>query len=407
MNEPLPPAFARLAWSNLLAQSAEQLGLAAVPLVAVLALGAGAGETGLLAAAQTLPFLLLSLPLGLLADRMPRRALMSAAEWVRAAALLALPVLAVAGLVSVPALAVLGFLAATGTAAYSVAAPSLVPSLVPRALLAAANGRLELVRSLAFAAGPALGGVLVAWTGASPAFLLAGLLSAGAALLLRGLAEPPRPPAPPRPVLHDLREGAAFAWGHPLLRPILLTAVAWNLSWFVLQGVYAAYAVGTLHLSAAEVGGTLAAYGAGMVAGAALAPRVVRALPFGRVILLGPAVSVLAALVMLASVRWPGAALPALSFFLFGAGPILWTIAQTTLRQAVTPAALLGQVSALVTMATFGARPLGGALAALVGGVWEPAPCIALAAAGFAVQAGIILLSPVPRLAMLPETVAA
>lgn len=401
MNEPLPPAFARLAWSNLLAQSAEQLGLAAVPLVAVLALGAGAGETGLLAAAQTLPFLLLSLPLSLLADRMPRRVLMSAAEWVRAAALLALPVLAVAGLVSVPALAVLGFLAATGTAAYSVAAPSLVPALVPRALLAAANGRLELVRSLAFAAGPALGGVLVAWTGASPAFLLAGLLSAGAALLLRGLAEPPRPPAPPRPVLHDLREGAAFAWGNPLLRPILLTAVAWNLSWFVLQGVCAAYAVGTLHLSAAEVGGTLAAYGAGMVVGAALA------LPFGRVILLGLAVSVLAALVMLASVRWPGAVLPALSFFLFGAGPILWTIAQTTLRQAVTPAALLGRVSAMVTMATFGARPLGGALAALVGGVWGPVPCIALAAAGFAVQAGVILLSPVPRLARLPEGLAA
>ena len=41
-------AFRRLAWSNLAAQSAEQVGLAAAPLVAVLALGAGAGETGLL-----------------------------------------------------------------------------------------------------------------------------------------------------------------------------------------------------------------------------------------------------------------------------------------------------------------------------------------------------------------------
>jgi len=110
---------------------------------------------------------------------------------------------------------------------------------------------------------------------------------------------------------------------------------------------------------------------------------------------------------MLASVRWPGAVLPALSFFLFGAGPILWTIAQTTLRQAVTPAALLGRVSAMVTMATFGARPLGGALAGLVGGVWGPVPCIALAAAGFAVQAGVILLSPVPRLMRLPEGLAA
>ena len=56
--------FPRLAWSNLAAQSAEQIGLAATPLVAVLALGAGAGETGFLQTAQTLPFLLLAIPGG-------------------------------------------------------------------------------------------------------------------------------------------------------------------------------------------------------------------------------------------------------------------------------------------------------------------------------------------------------
>src|SRR3546814_6471773 len=69
----LPAAFRRLAWSNLAAQSAEQVGLAAAPIVAVLALGAGAAETGLLQTAQTLPFLLLAIPAGLLADRRSRR----------------------------------------------------------------------------------------------------------------------------------------------------------------------------------------------------------------------------------------------------------------------------------------------------------------------------------------------
>ena len=49
------PAFTRLAWSNLAAQSAEQISLAAVPMVAVLTLGAGATQTGLLSAAQSLP----------------------------------------------------------------------------------------------------------------------------------------------------------------------------------------------------------------------------------------------------------------------------------------------------------------------------------------------------------------
>ena len=62
----LPPTFRRLAWSNLAAQSAEQIGLAAAPIVAVLALGAGVGATGLLQTVQTLPFVLFAIPAGLL-----------------------------------------------------------------------------------------------------------------------------------------------------------------------------------------------------------------------------------------------------------------------------------------------------------------------------------------------------
>ena len=402
----LPPAFRRLAWSNLLAQSAEQVALAAVPLVAVLALGAGVGETGLIAAAQTLPFLLLSLPLGVLADRAPRRTIMAWAEVVRAVALGAIPILAALDALSVPLLAVLGFLAATGTVAYSVAAPSLLPALVPRDTLGQANARLELVRSAAFAGGPALAGALVAWAGASPAFVLAAVLSALAALLLQDLHEPPRPAMARRPVLHDLREGACFAWHHPLLRPILLTAVAWNLSWFVLQAAYVPYAVGMLGLSAGTIGVTLGAYGAGMVAGALLAPRLGRSLPFGAMVAVGPVVSVAAAGVMLASVWMPGALLPTLSFVLFGAGPIVWTISQTTLRQAVTPAGLLGRVSAVVTMATFGARPLGAAIGGIVGLHLGLPACIALAFAGFVVQALVVLASPVPRLHRLPDAIA-
>jgi hypothetical protein len=65
----LSTAFRRLVWSNLVAQSAEQISLAAAPLVAVFSLGATARDTGLLQTAQTLPFLLLAIPLGVFADR--------------------------------------------------------------------------------------------------------------------------------------------------------------------------------------------------------------------------------------------------------------------------------------------------------------------------------------------------
>ena len=83
MPSPLPRSFNGLAWSNLAAQSAEQLSLAATPIVAVLALGAGPGEVGLLRTAQALPFLLLSIPLGLRADRASRLRLLVWAETLR------------------------------------------------------------------------------------------------------------------------------------------------------------------------------------------------------------------------------------------------------------------------------------------------------------------------------------
>jgi predicted MFS family arabinose efflux permease len=399
----LPPGFARLAWSNLAAQAAEQIGLAAAPLVAVLALDAGAGATGLLQAAQTLPFLLLSIPAGILADRMSRRRLMAGAEAVRAASLLTILALAMLGVLTLPLLALLGFIGAAGTVAYSVGAPSLVPALVPRAALAAANGRLELARSTAFAAGPALGGVLVGWVGAAPAFGAAAALSLGAVVLLRGLREPMRPALPPRRVFEDLREGARFVFFHPLLRPVLVTAVFFNIGFFILQAVYVPYAAHHLGLTAAEIGATLATYGIGMVSAALLAPRIARALPFGAVIAIGPLAGLAASLVMVATIWVPSVALAALSFFLIGAGPILWTIGSTTLRQSVTPERMLGRVSALITMATFGARPVGAALGALVGSSSGAASCIVLAALGFLIQAAVILASPVPRLARQPE----
>lgn len=224
----LPPAFRRLAWSNLLAQSAEQIGLAAAPIVAVLAFGAGAAETGWLLTVQTLPFLLLAIPAGLLADRLPRPGLMAAAELLRTLSLLGILLCAGFELLSLPLLAMLGFIGAAGTVAYTVSAPALVPALVPRTALAVANGRIELARTVAFAGGPALAGILVGWTGASPAFAVAATLSLAAALLLTGLREPPRSRQPKRQPLLDLQEGMAFALRHPLLLPVLLTQVVFN-----------------------------------------------------------------------------------------------------------------------------------------------------------------------------------
>src|SRR3984893_12787434 len=157
----LPATFNRLAWSNLAAQSAEQVALAAAPIVSVLLLGVGESQTGLLQTALTLPFILFAIPAGLLADRISRRRLMAGSEALRAAALVAILVLIWLGLLTLPLLALFGFVAVCGTVAYSVAAPALVPSLVSATLFPAANARIELARTVAFASGPGLGGVPV------------------------------------------------------------------------------------------------------------------------------------------------------------------------------------------------------------------------------------------------------
>ena len=89
---------------------------------------------------------------------------------------------------------------------------------------------------------------------------------------------------------------------------------------------------------------------------------------------MGPIVSVVAMATMVATLAWPSGVLAGVSFFLFGAGPILWTISSTTLRQTVTPQAVLGRVSALFLTVNMGARPLGAALGGLVGDAWgDPA----------------------------------
>ena len=400
----LPSTFNRLAWSNLSAQSAEQIALAAAPIVAVLLLGVGEGQTGLLQTALTLPFILFAIPAGLLADRFSRRFLMAGAEALRAGALVAILLLLWLHWMTLPLLALLGFVAVCGTVAYSVAAPALVPSLVAPNQLPAANARIELARTVAFASGPALGGVLVGWVGAAPAFGCAAALSVIAVVLLSGIYEPPRTPAPRRHPLQDIREGAVFVLHHPLLRPVFITQFIFNTASFVMLAVFVPYAVRRFGLSATGIGTVLAMYGVGMMVGALVATRIMRKLAFGTVIGLGPVTGFVAAVVMALTTIIPSPWLAGLSFFLLGVGPILWVISTTTLRQSVTPPSLLGRVSAINIM-SYGARPLGSALGAIVGGLYGAEMCLYLAAAIFAVQALVILMSPAVSLARQPAMV--
>ena len=141
-----------------------------------------------------------------------------------------------------------------------------------------------------------------------------------------------------------------------------------------------------------------------MVVGALLATRVMRRVSFGTVIGLGPVTGFAAAITMALTTIVPAAALAGVSFFLLGVGPILWVISTTTLRQSVTPPSLLGRVSA-INILSYGARPLGSALGALIGGLYGAEACLYLAALIFAAQALVILMSPAVALTRQPDMV--
>ena len=127
-------------------------------------------------------------------------------------------------------------------------------------------------------------------------------------------------------------------------------------------------------------------------------------LAFGTVIGLGPVTGFVAAAVMALTTFAPDAVACGPELLPARRGPILWVISTTTLRQSVTPPSLLGRVSAINIM-SYGARPLGSALGALVGGLYSAEACLYLAAVIFGAQALVIWVSPAVALARQPDMV--
>jgi len=391
-----------LSHSNLAAQFSEQMAIAAIPILAVVALGVSAQESATLQAVNTLPFLLLSIPAGLLADRRRRKQLMMATELIRAAALFLLFALFSAQVMGLYSLAGLGFAIATGTVVYSVAAPALVAALVGKDDLLTANRRLEIARSIAFTAGPSVGGVLAGWASGIFAFLAAFVLSIVSVWYLARLPNEPRHAPSGRHLLHELSEGITFIVHNRYLRPIVATAFVFNTAWYLLLGIFAYYAINHVHFSASAVGAALGVYGLGMVVGAFLYPVLSRHLGFGRQIMMGPICAFTAALLMAATLFTQPIVTATVfvftAFLLFGFGPIVWTISTTSLRQIVTPGGLIARVSSVIMTATFGARPLGAALGAWLSASFGVASCLIGVLIGFSIQLSIIALSAPARL---------
>ncbi|MEN3794652.1 MFS transporter [Fulvimarina sp. MAC3] len=385
-----------LVGANLFAQMADQLSLTAIPLIAVLYLGLGAGGVGTISALQTLPYFLLSIPLGVLVDRVSKRGVMLATELVRVCALVAILALAYFDSIGFWSLSILGFLAAFGSVGFNASLPAFLPILVEKSRLSFYNGRLELVRSMSLILGPALAGALAAWFGASNVFVLGVVMTVLTMGFISRITVDGRTPqvgTGSKTPFANIAEGASFIFRDSRLSTIMLVAFVWNCGWFALQAAFMPLAINTWGLSTEVVGYALGCMGFGLLVGSFCSQRIIEMLGFGASLAFGPVISFLAAMLVLANVNYETAILPALAFFLFGFGPVIWVITSNTLRQVITPTHMLGCVSAMYMTTNWGARPFGAMVGAVIGATYGEVMCLAAAAALFFTQMVLVFVT--------------
>ena len=356
----------RLFWAgDTISAAGGALSAVALPLLAIEIRHASDTFVGVLRAAQTLPFLLFAIPIGLLADRVARRRLLLAADAVR------FPLTAVIALAgaSLPlgGLLTLVFTIGIATIAYEVAYLSALPELVATpAGLPAANRAVESAHAGASLLGPAVGGALVAALSAPAVIALDALSFAVGATLTAinrwdrhaALAPPPATP----PGARALTAGWAWLRHDRYVRPLTLYLAANNVAAQAFQTALLLFVVRVLDRGAAAVGLAVAATGCGFLLGALVSPGAAGRLGTGRVIVAASQIGALGIGTVAAAgglpLVLPGAALA-------GAGSGLFNLHSIAIRQAITPPSLLGRVNAVVKTISYGATTAG----AFAGGV--------------------------------------
>ena len=364
--------FLKLWSAQSISQIGTQVSFLAVPLIGAVTLDASAAQMGLLAAAETSPFLFFGLFAGVLADRVRRRPILIWTDFGRAALMAAIPVLWWLGALSLPLLIAVAFCVGTLNVLFEVSYQSYLPALVRRDQLVDGNSKLETSRAGAQIAGPGLAGGLIHLLGAPVAVVLdaASFLVSGL-LLGRIEREEPRPERGDEPgsVAREIREGLGYIWKHPLLRPIAGCTGTANFFGGMGVALLVLFATTELGLSAGALGIIFAAGSLGFLAGALVAGRVAGVLGVGRTIIVSTivaagGVSAIACAGGPTAVVW-GVLLAATATT--GGGAAVYNITQVSLRQTITPDRMLGRMNATMRFLVWGTLPLGNLAGGLLG----------------------------------------
>jgi MFS family permease len=382
-----------------------EIGELALPLLALITLSATPAEMGLLRTMQFLPFLLATLPLGVLVDRCRKRPLMIGADLGRFVLIGGIPVLIWVGAGHIELVYVFVFAAAMLTVLYQLSDFAFLPRVVTPDLLLDANSKLTATQSAAEIGGKGLGGLLVQALTAPFAVLFnaAGYLVSAFAIARIDVEERVER-SKDRSVWREVAEGLRLVARNKYLRPLLSESTTYNLFFELFLVGLMVFAVRELGLSPALIGLAFTIGAVGTFLGAWFGARVAGRFGYGRVLLVtmlvGNSASILlvllndedTAMLILASV-----------FFLMGLGTGIANVHATSLRQSVVPSALHGRVNAAYRMVSWGAVPIGASLGGLIATQFSPHTAMLVGALGVPLGTIWIAASAIPRLRSIAD----
>ncbi len=397
------PDFMKL-WTG---QTVSELGSVvtrtAVPLVALLVLGAGPFQMALLVVSASLAVLLVGLFAGVLVDRVRRRPLLIWADAVRALLLFSIPAAYLAGALHIEQLYLVVFLEGCLGALFDSAYPAYVPTLIGVERVVEGNSKLATSASLAEIGGPGLGGGLVQLIGAPLAIVLDAtsfVVSAISLVLIRS----PEPTRPPRttatPIRREIVEGLQLVSRHPVLVPLTLRSIIAHLAGSFYGVLYTIYLIQELHLDPILLGLVISAGGVGSLVGSLFASRLIGRFGLGPTLIwTATGASIIGVLTPLAGGPLFLATLMVFVPQLLGDGlQTIEEVAELSLIQGMVPDQILGRVNATLEVFSHGiAYPIGALSAAAVAGLIGVRGGIAIGWAGMAVSILLLVLSPLPR----------
>ncbi|MCX5390658.1 MFS transporter [Streptomyces sp. NBC_00094] len=383
----------------------DQISLIAIPLAAVLILGADAAEMGWLKTAELLPALLLNLPLGAWADRQARRRrVMIAADLGRAALMLTLPVAYALDALTLGQLYAVAFGVGALTVLFEVCNTTLFVALVPTERYVQANSLVNGSRSMSWLAGPGIGGVLVQVLTAPLALVadaLTYVVSAGYLARIKPVEPPPAPVAK-----GHFTEGLRWVVHDRSMRALFSASGTVQFFNYMFHTLFVLYVTADLGIDAGLLGLMLGAGAVGGLVGAVCGGAVVRRIGIGASLVTG----FLGFTLPLLLIPLAGGPLPLVVAVLFAAeflscaGVMIVDIAAGSFQMAAIPDAIRARVMGAFRTLNHGFRPLGALAGGLLGTAIGLRPTLWIATGGAVLAVLWLLPSPLARMRELPTS---